>query len=324
MKVRVPTIGGHLPLILFGLFSAVVLLLPVGSGQIRGLFWSAIWDLGHVGLGMGFAWALLRLPRVAALPVSGRWLFALLACAALAAAFEALQWQFGRLASVKDVLSTLAGTLLWLLLCCRPWPVAGRRRYLVTLFLVLLLAVPVSPLAWALYVHARAAANFPVLADFSSLASLGQWRDEQVRRVGHPTDPAAHALFVGIPAVPTGKRTGRNVVVHFDGFPADWSGYDDLLLEIHATAEVRVQLSLADEAYRRRRTYDRSDRFGATLDLRPGINHFRFSDRSWLQTPGGRRMDDRDIRQMVFMVRALPDASQSFVIGRIELVRGNT
>lgn len=308
------------------LLMGLILLLPVAmGGVVSGLFGYAIWDMGHLVLGGGLALVLAQLRGLRAVSRSRQWAVIVIATLLLALAFELLQLLVGRSSSAKDVVSTGAGALLWLCMAQRPWPFHGTAKRLLTALLVASLLVPLGPLCWALYVRLSAANSFPVLADFASPAYRGQWNADDLlylQRIESPADPNSQALQITLDDSRFERRdAARYQIVRFTEFPSDWSDYDYLELSLHAEESLAVILIVADLEYQMKRTYDRSNRFAMTLDLKPGANYFRLQNKAWLVTSGGRVMDSRQIRQMHFVVKTMPDSGRQFVVNSIALSR---
>lgn len=296
-----------------------MLLLPVPIDGLYGAIGHAIWDCGHIVLGGGLAAAFWQIPLWRNASGGRRTAAVLLLVTLLAALFEVLQLTVGRSSSVKDVLSTLAGALLWSWMSGTIKPASTMHKGLLAVGLTGLMWVPLGPLGWAVYVSVDAGLRLPSLADFSTPGYRGQWDYPDQDRVPSVLFPGRKALTITVPALdPDNPPPPPYSIIRFNEFPADWSAYSTLEILLSAEQPVRISFSLGDQYYRSLRSYQPEDRFGMILDLKPGLNTYRFDNKDWTQTPGGRKMDDTEMRQLHFVVKRTT-VDQHFTVERVRL-----
>lgn len=304
---------------LYMVLCGVVLLVPAPLDGQYGAIGRTVWDCGHVFLGGGLAVALWITPFGATRSARSRALSILLVITALAAVFEVLQMGVGRSSSLKDVISTLAGALLWIGWTNKLQLSTRNQTMGLTALLVAILAVPLVPLMWACYVSIDAWHRLPSLADFRTPGYQGQWESRGMSRQPSLQFPGRDALSI---TIPPRKQIDPDAlsyeIVRFNEFPADWSDFASLEITLSAETPVRISFSLQDRYYRALKDYKPEERFGQMMQLTPGLNTFRFGSKKWRETPGGRQMDETQIALMIFVVRRT-EVEQRFTVERIRL-----
>ncbi len=279
----------------FGLIAAVALLsssLLVYRPQYASLWWQSLFEWLHVPIFGLIAITLLALtPRT--WPRWQRFGAALVGSLALALLTEAAQIPMARSASVKDLVSDMAGAISFLLAAA-----AFRSR--------LVLAIP-----------ALAAAGAIVYWSASPFIAMSQaFRD---RNAGFPVLFAGDALATPDLVIRKNMRMetgwdqeiGRlytravwppGVVpsIQFIELYPDWSGFDSLVLyvEVETAFPVTVTVRVHDEAHRRGRQ-SHNDRYNRRITLDPGFNAVRIPVGEIEDAPRGRRMNMRQIEALV-------------------------
>jgi hypothetical protein len=163
-------------------------------------------------------------------PLQGRIWPVALASTLLGGVVELLQLLVGRQALVKDFLLDIIG--IGLVVCFIYWRGHGRQSAKVV-FLLLLLTIPLQLyyLPWQISATYRARDMFPLLADFEHFGDRYLWTANQKGKMS----------FVEIPDSPSGPgrvfRVAGGPETDWPGgfmrrFPADWSGYTTLKMEV--------------------------------------------------------------------------------------------
>ncbi|HMN42980.1 MAG TPA: VanZ family protein [Povalibacter sp.] len=154
-------------------------------------------------------------------------------------------------------------------------------------FLVALIAVALTPLAWCLAAYADRGGQFPVI--FRLKSPLDLYFVQRTPTIG--TAELLH-IFRGTRALPLPLTRGAGIALD-EPYP-DWSGWHILAVDIENAAHrnVRVRLRVHD------RIHDQSyeDRYNAALEL-PGAQRriFRFSVEQIAASPANRTLDLRSI-----------------------------
>lgn len=201
-----------------------------------------VFDLAHVPLLAAAAWALGRRG-----PLRGRWLAAAGAAMAVGVLIEALQAGVGRQMSARDLLLDAMG--VGAVYGWERWRAGGRRAWL-ALAVALVLIVPgrLEIAGGLLVAERRAAARFPLLADFESRVEARMWRPTFGGRLQvRPREDGGRALAL------TGRPPQQYPGATVANFPRDWSGYRRLEWDARAvgTDSLRFVLRLDDFQGRR-------------------------------------------------------------------------
>lgn len=295
MKARLALLG-------FLALATGVLLMPATIRLASGQLGQALWDLGHLVIGIGLAMTLSYQRELKVLRPGALWWRVLIVITLLAAGFEGLQSFLQRSPSLQDVLVTVSGAVLFLwwhagLPCRHRW-----RLPVATLTGGALLAV-FYPFFWTIAAALEAHWRFPVLADFESPLFRGQWASGWVVRVPDPEDPSNWMGQLSGSPGPNDRRQWRGV--RFADFPQDWRGHAVLALDIYASRPGRLKIRIDDQFFRRLGTYRAEDRVSLSPTLKAGWNRLRYVGDEWQMTPSGRRLDLQAIEQLHFTITQL-------------------
>lgn len=210
---------------------------------------------------------------------------------------EWLQPMLGRSASLNDLWYGLAGSV-WIILVDALYK---KRRRLVLLISLVVLAVAMFDTAKAWSAVALRALHFPVLAGFENPLEATSWRP-----YGN-----AEAVFIrheeGIPGtgfLRLSTSTAQWSGVVYQAGDMDWSGYGVLRIQIYNPGPA-VQLGVRIDDTRPSPQY--GERLNLWLKIAPGANDLRLDLRSLIaKLPQGAQFDIGKIRKILLFVGQQP------------------
>jgi len=140
--------------------------------------------------------------------------------------------------------------------------------------------------------------DFPVLMDFESRAFMMQAsNDATMNVVSAPKNWQSNDTRAGKASLLGGRYPGIRLRHPYP----DWTGYQQLLLEIFSLQEDNATLTLRIDDYQHNNALN--DRFNRQLIVRPGLNYFRIKLAEIRSAPATRAMDLAQIsRLMLFAV----------------------
>jgi VanZ family protein len=289
-------------ILLAGLGLALLsLLLILGSDEaLPSRAFRAFWNLGHVGYFALIAGLLLQWPGLRRQAPWRQWLLVLLATLLIGGTIEILQIGTRRSADWMDLLRDFAGSLL--VLAFHPGLQGGRallRKGLRLLVLALLLWEAL-PFGRALVNTVATRQQFPVLADFSTPFELDRWSGGADRRIVEAEGRRLLELTL---------RPGAYSGVSLQDFPADWSGYGSLVIELEQPSPepLRLTLRIHDRLHETGpHAYDYSDRFNRSFVLEQGRQRLRIPLQQIRKAPSRRLMDLRALMDLSMFAMDLP------------------
>jgi hypothetical protein len=199
-------------------------------------------------------------------PLRGHLLRSVLGAAVIGGLIELLQLLVGRHALWHDFFQDLIG--IGIVLGFVTWRGAGSRIGLVLMCsLVVLVPWQMREIPRVMSAKGLSAERFPLLADFETERERWLWSDDYDAEVGF----AARADGTGTALILRAPSKGLWPAAVHGRFPADWSNYDELVMEVRlvesAADSVRAVLAVQDyEGYRASRSIRRS--FHATNEWR--------------------------------------------------------
>ncbi len=256
------------------------------SSRSRG----AVWDLGHLVLFFILTVAVVgRLPA----PPSKPWVrvgLVILCAGAVAVGIEWLQGFIGRSQSVGDVVLSVGGTVLALLVA--PWWAPARialSRWRLVLA-VALIAAATAPTCGYLWDEVQARSQLPKLAGFESDLEMTRWNligeHERVRLEDSPNNWGLRL------------RSGPDSLVFWQlkHTPADWSTFSALTMRVQLEGEpVGIQCVVYDWAHEHAAIHEDSDHYSERFQLEPGWQEIRIDLRRAASSLSGRQMELTDI-----------------------------
>lgn len=250
------------------------------------------WNLGHLVLFFVLTIGLIGQSPLARLRPFQRAALGLVIAAAVAVAIEWLQGFIGRSQSVGDVLLSLAGTALALLVS--PWwtPDATSRALhpgRVALAAALLTA-SVLPTAISLWDEAQARAALPELAGFSSRLEMTRLNfTGAYARVPVQGEPDNWALQLR-------AEPGSSAWWVLLYFPGDWSSYRTLTMRVRLDGHpLSLQCVLNDRAHDLAVPHEDSDHYSERFQLQPGWQELRIDLTHAAASLAKRRMEMAEI-----------------------------
>lgn len=295
--------------IVSGLFLLLIpLLVPLPTIARDSPVLNLLGDRAHVLIFAALAWLLHTVG-----PLRGRPVACAIAAAAIGGASEFIQQFVGRSPLLDDWLLDLVGiglTMTWI-----QWRRGHRRTTLAAAILLLtFLAYTMrdAPRTFRAMVDVRR--SFPVLSDFTSRDEVVLWRARDNCTRGLIDVGAPHGQVLRVTTVASDPWPG----VTAGRLPADWTGYQELVLDARLQApspdSLRFALRLDDFA-------GRDDHQWASLSYT--ITHqwrtLRFPLRDLATDQGDRKLERDDIFSLTaFLVR--PQVPAVFEIDNVRLV----
>lgn len=281
-------------LLVFGVAGLLLLApLPAEARFVRALI-----DMGHAPLFATLAVIVLLACRQLAGRHFYRW--AVIAWGLLIAfgwASEVAQGYTGRGPSLQDALANTVGAsagVLWYLSRQSTWRWLG-----LALAGALLLVGEAYPLSnfgdtlWQYY-------QMPVIATFESPTELFRWQSNRstIGRVREHATEGTWALRIDL-------EPSQHPGAAMDSPPANWSGYEELLVDLFLADGPPVTLVVKVED--RWHNHDPSDRFERRFKLGPGPQTLRFSLADIAAAPADRELDLQNVSFVQFYVVQLTE-----------------
>lgn len=261
-------------------------------------FWRSLQNAGHAILFFIIAFVfcgLLHATRFKRSPFMSAFI-ALTASMIFGGAVEIVQGFIGREPSWSDMWldaqGAIAGICVFLVIFARKAP----RVVALVLASALVFNSLSLPLRWLIAEQQRAR-SFPVLADFENrwLSMFVEGRSKAKTKVeptpkqwqNNPSGRVLKAVFA----------EGRWPSVIFFELEPDWSGFNEFAFDVYnpQAAPVALSLRIDDQAYSRKY----SDRYNATLELRPGHTKIKLPFAEVKALKSGREMDLSRVNQII-------------------------
>ena len=276
-----------------------------GPDWADGLFYEAVWNLGHIlffflitlllqpqrKLG---GWRLVTVTTVVVLVSGGL--------------IELVQSEIGREVDSHDMLRNLVGA--WLALVCLSWsekkPLAvwlARIGVVILLLWELWLVVAIGHQQWQI------TRQVPQLYNFATTNAQIFW-DGNVQRSTRFADSVGDQFSLEV-NIATEKYSGASL----NNLASDWSNYQNLALTLFNPEKTPLTLVLRIND----RTHERSgnayeDRFNTRLVIAPGVNRFTVSLADVQQAPATRLMDMTDIRRLIIFASNQATATTVYLL----------
>jgi len=276
-------------LIVFGAVSLLLLVpLPVEVRLVRVLI-----DMGHAPLFTVLAIIVLQACRhVAPRHFHRSALVVWVLLGALGWVSEVAQGYTGRGPSIQDALANTLGAsagVLWLLSRHSSWRLPGLG--LAGALLLVGEAYPLSNFGDTLWQYHQ----MPAIATFESPTELFRWQSNHstIRRVREHATAGNWALRIDLEP---GKHPGAAI----DSPPANWSGYEVLLVDLYLADGPPTTLVVKVED--RWHNHDPSDRFERRFKLSPGSHTLHISLADIAAAPADRELDLQNVFFVQFYV----------------------
>jgi hypothetical protein len=263
-----------------------------------GLWWQALFEWLHVPV-----FGLIAITLLALTPVSWTWWqrFGAAFAGSIALAFltEAAQIPMARSASMKDIVSDLAGAVSFLLAAAafRLRFAAALPALLISLAIVYWSALPLISASWAIRDRD---ARFPVLftGDVNGSSDFVSGRNVRMETRWDRDSGRLYTRTVFLP--------GQAPSMKFLELSPDWRGHTvlKLFVEVESDAPIIVTIRVHDRAHRRgNQPY--SDRFNRRVTLDHGFNVVNLPLSEIENAPQGRTMDMSRIETLVVFSSAV-------------------
>jgi len=285
---------GHL-LLCLGVAAGAIAFQGVVHCPRGSMWWSAVFDLGHVPL---FGVLALMILQASRLLWRGRsrsgWRHygaALVVSVLVSGLTELAQYVGPRDADPRDVIRNVIGVVAMLLLArSRDGDRGGRWcMRVIAAGLVMIVSIPVATLTVA---YRQRDAAFPRICDFEHgwETTFLHTQDADLAR-----EAAAAEKGDGM----AGRLTFRPATypgLSFVEPHPDWRGYDQLVFEVYSDADTALALAVRiDDGEHDQRYWDR---FNRRLTIQPGANRIAIDLAEVEQAPRGRRMDMTNVRNI--------------------------
>jgi hypothetical protein len=269
------------------------LLFVGGPGYCAPRWWQKAWNLGHVVYFMAAARLLAGYTRLGAAPFTHQLLVLIGFSLAGGGAIELLQRLVGRTMSGFDVVLDVAGgagACLFFFAKRKTVPAVWVRVGQAGVAGVVMVAV--IPVVTAGIDECRAAIAFPVLANMEHPSAPARWAGRNValrRSREHATEGAYSLSMTFLP--------GSVSVVSLRDFPADWRGYEKLVMDVYNPHADTVALEIRIYNGRGRRgAAKRAGGFASRHRVAPGTNTIRIGLRRAHDAHAISRLDMTDVR----------------------------
>ena len=207
---------------------------------------------------------------------------------------EVVQYLIGRYMEWQDLFTDMLGALFGYLAVLFSLPVDRRpvARPVILLLSITVLLIAFYPVFYIVNDNLIVEADFPVIADFESEASLARWDNNHVGRF--ELDPQLY--IEGQSSVYIEFEKGEYPDVSLLAIYPNWSHYQFLNLSIHndQNENLEIELKIYDQVHRQT-GYDYHDRFNHEINLRPGWNKLKIKLLDIFNSPQARSMDLENI-----------------------------
>ncbi len=248
---------------------------------------SSFWNLGHIVLFFIITHLLLTAPSpLSPRPFITQCLAVMLFTLILGGLVELFQWGIGRTMDSTDLMRNFIGSSLRLFLPGINRPQLAQRPYQLLQGLSLLaVAMALLPLATAVLDEQRAIKQWPVLAEFEHSLELQRWSANGNAALSMDRK----IFFSGEQALRVQLGTAEYSGINFEYFPADWSTYTQLVLNIH-NPEPQA-LTVTCRIHDRQHNQQFNDRFNQSYQLHQGWNRISINLDNVANAPFSRRVD---------------------------------
>lgn len=291
--------GQRLRMLAFAGVAGVVPLLFIGGPDwASGPFYRSVWNLGHTGLFAVLTYALKPWQWLTGWRL---WLATTGLILLLGILIELLQSGTDRQADWQDILRNLLG--VWLVLAWRP--VFSRKTgahahsWLLPAVTAILLLFELGTTGAVAVRQWQVNHQLPLLYDFRNSNPAPFWSGNPVPSDRH-TSNQSQSLKIEL-----GTETYSGISLN--NLPADWRGYDQLIVTLFNPVQEQLTLTLrindvahdrGDNAY--------GDRFNTRLVLAPGSNTFTINLEDVRNAPASRVMDLASVRRLGLFAVRLP------------------
>lgn len=286
--------------------------LLVHAAENRNRIVNELWDLGHVAAYFSLFFFVYKTSRFFNV-LSWRMQLLVAACTAgiVGLIVEVIQRYTGRSFSWHDIYLNLVGTVTAVVLLSGWMKQQARKVSWSLRFLVLMLLSIVSLDAMVYTLDAvYARQQFPIL--------LAPRYPFELTRLSGAKVKLSVQKFETNDVVAAEFLPARYSTLIFDHFPRDWSGYQQLKMEIYNDGDTPEELHVRlhdidhfpDAAY--------TDRFNATYQLLPGWNSILISLEAVRMAPNSRKMNMHKIHQMMLYFYKL-NKRRSLLIRQLRL-----
>lgn len=262
-----------------------------------------LWNLGHILyfslLTLSFSyWGPLR-----RLAHPWQWLIMIALALGWGVSIELLQAGSDRISDLMDVSRDLCGSLI--MLAFHPVYLGSARvllRHLLRLLVIGYLIFHLLPFGAAVMDEMIARAQFPLLSNMSTPFELQRWDGNASRDiVSGFAGRSGSQMKIGL-------TTARYSGVGLKYFPADWTGYRYVVLDLYSGYEdvLEITVRIHDAIHQTRKpAYAYNDRFNRRYQLLQGWNQIRIDLDEVAAAPAGREMDLTQIADISFFASAL-------------------
>lgn len=277
--------------------------------------WVEIWNLGHIALFLGFGCLFYKYHKnIQQKKLIIQMMLISSAGIIFGALIEIIQHQFGREASLSDLMLDLFGANLSVILCSDKFKKLYFRIKAAYYFMIVLLTIILlHPLASVMVDEFYSYKEFPVLSGFDNTSEIGRWSGD--------------AKFVISGDVKlTGKSSLKIILnkVKYSGvelqyFPDDWLLYDELSFHVYNPDKklFKLNVTIYDEKCFEA-GFKNNDRYNGQFFIKSGWNDVRINLDKVRNSPYGRKMDMSSIYGMYFFVEN-PVDNQVFYLDDVRL-----
>ena len=209
----------------------------------------------------------------------------------IGALIELIQHNLGRSADISDILRDLTGTLLGLaFLNAYSSQFEPKLLRIFRIFILILLAFQLNPLARALLDEVIGYLQFPILVSNSTPLELDRWRGNaalEYDRLG--PDKLLKMVFV-----PRVKYTGSSLRY----FPGDWSGYESLNIRLFNPSDRPLELQIKIHDREHEESFQYRDRFNQQTQVNPGWSYLKIALADIKDAPQNRKMNMQEISNL--------------------------
>ena len=276
-----------------------------GPDWANGLFYEAVWNLGHILF--FFLITLLLQPQR---KLGGWRLVAVTTVVVLVSGglIELIQSRIGRQIDWHDMLRNLVGA--WLALTCLSWPQKKSPAvWLARIGVVTLLLWELWFVVAIGHQQGQITRQMPQLYNFAATNAQLFWNGN-VQRSTRFADSVGNQFSLEV-NITTEKYSGASL----NNLASDWSNYQNLALTLSNPEQtpLAMVLRINDRTHKRSgNAYE--DRFNTRLVVAPGVNSFTVSLADVQQAPATRLMDMTDIHRLIIFASNQPTATTVYLL----------
>jgi VanZ family protein len=270
-------------LIIF-IFALSILLFIGGPDHVASRSVKAIWNLGHLVFFATLPLLIYSLTSLQKRKTSIQIVFLLAITLVLGTVVEIFQYGLSRSADLADIYRNLLGVMIAIVffLPTRNF-VSGAWRLMLKIFVIVLLAIQLVPVAIALTDEQQARSSFPILSDFETRFQLSRWESSAVigiETIDYLTGNRAMSMDLTI-----AQFSGANLLY----FPGEWESYEWLAFNVFNPST--EPLAITCRIHDRKHTQMYQDRFNKSYEIAPGWNDITINLEEVTQSPDNRQMD---------------------------------